>query len=126
MPGRGGWRKGAGRKAAWSHGETQTIRVPVALKDQLLDIGQQLDQGHGILRGRTYQQLQTLLVEWEVKSHRSDDPEWQPVRQLIEEIQQILLQDARPGGCCLGYGQPRGHQGHQYGGCGAEVEPGLE
>jgi hypothetical protein len=43
--GHGGTRKGAGRKASWQHGDTQTIRVPVALADQVLTYARQLDAG---------------------------------------------------------------------------------
>ena len=43
--GRGGERKGAGRKAAWKHGETQTIRVPKVLAEQILEIAKRLDSG---------------------------------------------------------------------------------
>lgn len=43
--GHGGAREGAGRKASWQHGETQTIRVPVALADQVLTYARQLDAG---------------------------------------------------------------------------------
>ena len=46
--GRGGERKGAGRKAAWKHGETQTIRVPKVLADQILEIAKKLDSGEVI------------------------------------------------------------------------------
>lgn len=42
---RGGYREGAGRKQAWKHGETQTIRVPKALAAQILDIARKLDEG---------------------------------------------------------------------------------
>ncbi len=46
--GRGGCREGAGRKHAWKHGETQTIRVPKALVSQLLEIARKLDEGEAI------------------------------------------------------------------------------
>jgi hypothetical protein len=46
MPGRGELRRKAGRKAVWQDRETQRIRVPVAIKEQLLDIGTELDWGH--------------------------------------------------------------------------------
>lgn len=32
-------------KAAWKHGATKTIRVPVALADRLLEIAKTLDEG---------------------------------------------------------------------------------
>jgi hypothetical protein len=41
---RGGRRDGAGRKATWAKGETKTIRVPVALAEELLRIAHLLDE----------------------------------------------------------------------------------
>jgi hypothetical protein len=41
--GRGGSRLGAGLKPTWKHGKTQTVRVPIALADQLLEIARKLD-----------------------------------------------------------------------------------
>jgi len=32
-------------KSAWKHGKTKTIRVPIALADQILEYGYQLDSG---------------------------------------------------------------------------------
>jgi hypothetical protein len=90
MPGRGGLRRGAGRKAVWQDQETQTIRVPVALKEQLLDIGRGLDQGHEFYDGQTCAELQELIQTWESKSQENDSPEWQLVRQLLGEIQSVL------------------------------------
>jgi hypothetical protein len=46
--GRGGQRDGAGRKSAWRNGETQTIRVPKVLADQILEIAKRLDSGEVI------------------------------------------------------------------------------
>jgi hypothetical protein len=92
MNGRGGFRQGAGRKGMWQNGETQTIRVPVALKEELIEIGQQLDQGQGVIAGRTFLQLEQLLAQWEVKCEEKDDEESQNIRQLISEIKTILAQ----------------------------------
>ncbi len=58
--GRGGYRRHAGRKAGWRHGATQTIRVPIALTDELLEIGRNLDRGEHICQ-RTYSVLNTIL-----------------------------------------------------------------
>ncbi|AFY60863.1 hypothetical protein [Synechococcus sp. PCC 6312] len=41
---RGGKRKGAGRKSAWQNQKTCTIRVPVIIAQQLLEIAHELDQ----------------------------------------------------------------------------------
>ena len=43
--GRGGYRVNAGRKSSWRHSETQTIRVPKVLVQQLVKLARQLDQG---------------------------------------------------------------------------------
>jgi len=91
MTGRGGWRRGAGRKGAWQCGETQTIRVPVALKEPLLEIGRHLDEGHEIYPGRTCSELQAIVREWQANCCQANDsPEWQLVGQLLTEIEEVL------------------------------------
>lgn len=49
---RGGARKGAGRKSTWASGckrkDTQSIRIPIYLKDQILSIAHKLDAGKAI------------------------------------------------------------------------------
>ncbi len=94
--GRGGYRQGAGRKAGWRQGQTQTIRVPIALKEQLLEISRQLDRGEDICPP-TYSALKTLIDEWQEKceAHPPDAPQWQKVRQLISEIQNLLAPESR-------------------------------
>lgn len=44
MP-RGGRRDGAGGASTWNHGKTKTIRVPIALADQLLEVARDMDKG---------------------------------------------------------------------------------
>jgi hypothetical protein len=44
MP-RGGARSNSGPSPTWKTGKTRTIRVPIALADQLLEIARQLDSG---------------------------------------------------------------------------------
>lgn len=90
MPGRGGWRQGAGRKAAWELGETQTIRVPVALKDTILDIGRELDQGQEVYHGKTCVELQKLVDKWEAKCQEQSSSEWESTRELLAELKSIL------------------------------------
>lgn len=91
MPGRGGYRRGAGRKGVWQDRETQTIRVPVALKDQLLDIGRGLDRGQEFYDGKTCAQLREVIQTWETKCQENEDsPEWQLVRQLLDDIENVL------------------------------------
>lgn len=118
MHGRGGRRQGAGRKATWQTGETQTIRVPVALKDELLDIGKHLDRGDEIYDGRTCTELRQLVRRWEMKCEGNEGEEWQLVRQLLDEIKDVL--DSRPGG------KGRHRNGFGRGNCrrGGELESG--
>lgn len=102
--GRGGWRQNAGRKAAWRHGETQTIRVPVALKEQLLEIGKKLDSGE-FVGNPTDEELEQVLYKWQVEcdAQPEDAPEWQKVRQLLGEIDRVLATESI-GGCRHGHG----------------------
>jgi len=44
MP-RGGRRDGAGGSSTWNQGKTKTIRVPIALADQLLEVARAMDNG---------------------------------------------------------------------------------
>ncbi|EAZ87943.1 hypothetical protein [Crocosphaera chwakensis] len=46
---RGGKREGAGNKFKWKHGKTKTIRVPVELADQLLELAKKLDEGETVI-----------------------------------------------------------------------------
>lgn len=41
---RGGKREGAGGKPTWKNGKTKTIRVPVALAEEVLRIARELDE----------------------------------------------------------------------------------
>jgi hypothetical protein len=90
MTGRGGRRKGSGRKGAWQSGETQTIRVPVALAEPLLEIGKHLDEGQEIYNGRTCDELQAIINKWQANYQANDSPEWQLVEQLLAEIEEVL------------------------------------
>lgn len=92
MRGRGGMRQGAGRKPMWENGETQTIRVPVALKDDIINIGQELDRGNGVLMGKTCAKLEKIVSEWEAKCPGNEGEEWQNIRQLIGEIKEVLAE----------------------------------
>lgn len=48
MP-RGGYRENAGGKSTWKCGKTTTIRVPVALAEQLKEIARKLDDGESLV-----------------------------------------------------------------------------
>ena len=41
---RGGKRPGAGGKPTWKHGKTKTIRVPIALADEVISFARELDE----------------------------------------------------------------------------------
>jgi hypothetical protein len=90
MTGRGGRRRGSGRKGAWQSGETQTIRVPVALTEPLLEIGKHLDEGQEIYHGRTCAELEKIVSQWQANCQTNDGPEWQLVQQLLAEIEEVL------------------------------------
>jgi hypothetical protein len=90
MTGRGGRRRGSGRKGAWQSGETQTIRVPVALREPLLEIGRHLDEGQEIYHGRTCDELEKIVSQWQANCQVNNSPEWQLVGQLLAEIEEVL------------------------------------
>lgn len=113
MHGRGGWRRGAGRKVGWEHGETQTIRIPMALKEEILALSRQLDRGEEFCHGGTCERLEALIGEWEAKMQGNEAPEWQLVRQLLGEMK-IILADHPP----RGWGRGRWGRGH----CHQEVD----
>ncbi len=46
---RGGYREGGGRPSSFIHKPTQTVRVPVVLADQVLELTQKLDKGELIV-----------------------------------------------------------------------------
>jgi hypothetical protein len=106
MMGRGGFRQNAGRKGMWENGETQTIRVPVAIKDELVHIGKELDQGQEIIAGRTCRELEQLLNEWDAKCSLNQGAEYQQVKELIGQIRTVLANRPRKG---RGHGQGRGN-----------------
>lgn len=45
MP-KGGARPNSGPRPNWKHGKTTTIRVPITLSNQLLEMARQLDEGN--------------------------------------------------------------------------------
>ncbi|MDJ0533502.1 MAG: hypothetical protein QNJ70_13600 [Xenococcaceae cyanobacterium MO_207.B15] len=121
---RGGYRRGAGRKAAWRHGETKTIRVPIALREQLLEVARQLDRGEYISES-SYSELTALLSQWQAKcdAEPADSVEWQKVRQLLNEIAAVLSPRIEEWNEALehseefysGYGKYRGRRFGQFG-----------
>lgn len=99
MKGRGGLRPGAGRKGGWQSGETQTIRVPTALKGDLLALGRQLDQGEGVIGGRLRRDLDALVIRWREQSADRSEGDWPAVGQLLDELETLV--DSR--GCGGGH-----------------------
>jgi hypothetical protein len=113
MTGRGGWRRGAGRKGAWQCGETQTIRVPIALKEPLLEIGRHLDEGQEIYHGRTCAELQAIVGEWQANSQGNEGPEWQLVQQLLTEIEEVLWRGRFRSGRRARFNHRKCHHSHE-------------
>jgi hypothetical protein len=114
MKGRGGMRTGAGRKGMWQNGETQTIRVPVALKDDLVTLGQQLDRGRGVIAGKVRIQLEAVLAHWQAESSLHPEESWQPVRKLLGELETILAETYCQGRGRHGMGADQNQHRHQH------------
>jgi hypothetical protein len=66
MP-RGGKREGAGSKPKWKHGKTRTIRVPVELADQILELAKKLDQGEALVCRSEIQEIAKIDYDTESK-----------------------------------------------------------
>jgi hypothetical protein len=79
--------------------------VPIAIKEELLSLGQQLDQGQGVIGGGLRQQLEQLLQDWEAQCGEQSEGEWLAVQQLLGEIRTLL--DQAP---CSNRGQGDRHQ----------------
>lgn len=58
MP-RGGKREGAGGKSTWKNGKTKTIRVPIALADEILKFAKELDD-NGFIEADTESKMINL------------------------------------------------------------------
>ena len=60
---RGGARKGAGRAPPQKHGEKKTIRVPIALADQVLEEEKNLDAGYPLKIGPRSHDLDQVATD---------------------------------------------------------------
>lgn len=68
MP-RGGKRVGAGVKSTWKHGKTKSVRIPIALADEVLRYARELDRNVVIERETESKNLSTKdIMERETES----------------------------------------------------------
>ena len=65
MP-RGGKREGAGAKFKWKHGKTKTIRVPVDLADQVLELAKKLDEGETLVSQSDIEKV--AIIDYDTES----------------------------------------------------------
>lgn len=65
MP-RGGKRIGAGSKSKWLHGETTTVRVPLALADRVIEIAKGLDQGLSFIESNEAKKM--AIIDYDTQS----------------------------------------------------------
>ena len=63
---RGGKRTGAGNKSKWLHGETTTIRVPIALADRIMEITKGLDQGLSFIEDKGSEKMD--IIDYDTQS----------------------------------------------------------
>lgn len=71
MP-RGGYREGGGRPSAFQHMPTQTIRVPVVLADEVLQLAQKLDTGQISVNGTISKKDQIVEILTEALSLKAN------------------------------------------------------
>ena len=75
MP-RGGARQNSGPDPNWRHGKTRTIRVPIALADQILELAKKLDEGQTLEiapRRHDYEALGTDVLKDPLVTRRGKD-----------------------------------------------------
>ena len=73
---RGGARQNSGPDPKWRHGKTQTIRVPIALADQILAMAKKLDEGQPLeIASRTvdYEALGTDVLKDPLVTRKGKD-----------------------------------------------------
>ena len=101
MP-RGGRREGAGRKTQWESGctfaETVVIRVPGALKNEILDLAHRLDAGEQIafdsdeLRERNeYLEARVTDLERELQEFRREQLNFLPTYDALTNLKENVL-----------------------------------
>jgi len=96
----GGARPGAGRKSGWQHSETQTIRVPVALAEQVLAYARRLDAGEdgSVTDSKDYvtdssAAQAVALLEAELE-RLTNDRKATPKRQVLRDVVAVLKGEA--------------------------------
>ena len=89
---RGGARDNAGRKSGWVNLKTKLIRVPVAIKFQLMAIAKKLDRGESI-------ELETKSIEIESVTQSDSDSVTDSIKEIVskyrEESDKTTLKNTR-------------------------------
>jgi len=110
-----GYGKGTGRGGhrpntptpSWNHGKTTTMRVPIALKDKLMEIAREMDEkGSSEALSQnppslsriqaTLTRYRNLLDEKPSKGNaksRKDTARWENVEALVSELERILEEE---------------------------------
>jgi hypothetical protein len=110
MP-RGGHRENAGRKSGWNHVETQVIRVPKNITEQLLDIARKLDRGESLdsvskseiknidsdtqsKNDLVTESVKHVLIKWKERANAASpkNSDWRKARQILGELEPIVYE----------------------------------
>jgi hypothetical protein len=94
---RGGARPNAGRKSGWSTSDTQTIRVPKKLSEQLIEIAKKLDSGNEIefetnSISPALDKLEKVISKWleKRKMISRNTGKWNTAHKILDELEAIL------------------------------------
>ncbi len=63
--------------AAWNHGKTQTIRVPIALSEQIMEYARAIDAGMTTSQGEILKAIDGYIA-WRQQNYRSTQNSKQP------------------------------------------------
>jgi hypothetical protein len=86
--GRGGSREGSGRPTKWNNTPSIAVRVPEALKNQILAYAKELDKGTVQNQTGTNGELLKLIKRWQDKA--KDTRNWIECNKLLIELQTII------------------------------------
>lgn len=99
IDGRGGYRENA-PKPTWNYGKTTTMRVPIALKDELLKIAREMDKGGNPNNPPSLQGVRAVLTQYRnlldekpskgKATTRKDTARWENVEKLVSELEGVL------------------------------------